>query len=164
MRSVVILGGGKIGSLIATFLRECGDYDVMLGDLDKDIVVRLTEEIPPTRFKAIQVDVQDKVALTRFLETAHPDAIISSLPFYCNPLVGELARSLDAHYFDLTEDVEVTKQIWKVSQGAEHAFVPQCGLAPGFISIVAHDLMTHFESVDIVKMRVGRYPSIRVMC
>src|SRR5262249_47710761 len=39
-----------------------------------------------------------------------------------------------------------------------HAFVPQCGLAPGFISIVTHDLMTHFEIVETVKMRVGALP------
>lgn len=45
-----------------------------------------------------------------------------------------------------------------MSQGATSAFVPQCGLAPGFISIVTHDLMTHFDSVDIVKMRVGALP------
>ena len=62
------------------------------------------------------------------------------------------------HYFDLTEDVEVTKHIKDLSKGASQAFVPQCGLAPGFISIVAHDLMTHFDSVEIVKMRVGALP------
>jgi saccharopine dehydrogenase-like NADP-dependent oxidoreductase len=62
------------------------------------------------------------------------------------------------HYFDLTEDVEVTNQIKILSAGAAHAFMPQCGLAPGFISIVAHDLMTHFETLDTVKMRVGALP------
>jgi saccharopine dehydrogenase-like NADP-dependent oxidoreductase len=36
--------------------------------------------------------------------------------------------------------------------------MPQCGLAPGFISIVAHELMTHFETLDTVKMRVGALP------
>jgi saccharopine dehydrogenase-like NADP-dependent oxidoreductase len=36
--------------------------------------------------------------------------------------------------------------------------VPQCGLAPGFISIVANDLMGHFEAVETVKMRVGALP------
>jgi saccharopine dehydrogenase-like NADP-dependent oxidoreductase len=36
--------------------------------------------------------------------------------------------------------------------------MPQCGLAPGFISIVTHNLMTHFETLDTVKMRVGALP------
>jgi len=158
MRQVVILGGGKIGSLMATLLVESGDYAVSLGDVDPDVVARLRLEIMHDHFQISSVDVQDKIALRSFLEKTKPEAIISSLPYYCNPLVGELAREIGAHYFDLTEDVDVTRKIQAVSQGATSAFVPQCGLAPGFISIVAHDLMTHFDSVEIVKMRVGALP------
>jgi len=158
MRQVVILGGGKIGSLIATLLAESGDYAVSLGDVDSDVVARLKQEIDQNHCQISSVDVQNKTALHSFLEQTKPEAILSSLPYYCNPLVGELALDFGAHYFDLTEDVEVTKKIRAVSQGSASAFVPQCGLAPGFISIVAHDLMTHFDSVEIVKMRVGALP------
>ena len=158
MKNVVVLGGGKIGSLIATLLVESGDYEISLGDVDPDVVVRLKKEIHFSHFNACSIDVQNKAALQAFLEQTQPEAILSSLPYYCNPLVGELARAHGAHYFDLTEDVEVTRKIREVSQGSSSAFVPQCGLAPGFISIAAHDLMTHFDSVDIVKMRVGALP------
>ena len=40
--------------------------------------------------------------------------------------------------------------------------MPQCGLAPGFVSIVAHDLTKAFDELEVVRMRVGalpRYPS-----
>ncbi len=158
MRQVVILGGGKIGSLIATLLVESGDYRVSLGDVDSDVVAQLKCEINNEGFQSSCVNVQDKSTLRTFLEQSQPEAILSSLPYYCNPLVGEFARELGAHYFDLTEDVEVTKKIRTLSRDSSSAFVPQCGLAPGFISIVAHDLMTHFDSVDIVKMRVGALP------
>lgn len=158
MRKVVILGGGKIGSLVATLLVESGDYAVSLGDVDFDVVARLQKEIDHDHFQISLVDVQDKTALHSFLVQTKPEAILSSLPYYCNPLVGELAREIGAHYFDLTEDIEVTKTIQSVSQGAASAFVPQCGLAPGFISIMAHELMTRFDSVEIVKMRVGALP------
>jgi saccharopine dehydrogenase-like NADP-dependent oxidoreductase len=86
------------------------------------------------------------------------NAIISALPYYCNTLVSELARKFDLHYFDLTEDVEVARAIKRISRDAPTAFVPQCGLAPGFISIVANELMTHFEDLDNVKLRVGALP------
>ena len=158
MRRVVILGGGKIGSLIATLLMESGDYVVFVGDVDSQVVARLQKEMDCTPSQILSVDVQDKKALGSFLEQTKPGAILSSLPYYCNPLVSELALELGAHYFDLTEDIEVTKIVRSLSQGATSAFVPQCGLAPGFISIVAHDLMTHFDSVEIVKMRVGALP------
>ena len=158
MHQLVILGSGKIGSLVATLLVESGDYAVFAGDVDSQVVARLQKEIHHKQFQISAVDVQDKTALRSFLAKTKPEAVLSSLPYYCNPLVSELARESGIHYFDLTEDIEVTKNVRAVSQGATSAFVPQCGLAPGFISIVAHDLITHFDSVEIVKMRVGALP------
>ncbi len=158
MGKICILGGGKIGSLIATLLVECGDFEICLGDVDPEVVARLKKDIGPNHFQASLVDVQDSKALGRFIESVEPDGIISSLPYYCNLVLGEMARSCGAHYFDLTEDVTVTKGIREISEGAPRAFVPQCGLAPGFISIVAHELMTRFDTVDMVKMRVGALP------
>jgi saccharopine dehydrogenase-like NADP-dependent oxidoreductase len=158
MGKICILGGGKIGSLIATLLVECGDFDVCLGDKDPQVVARLKTEIGHERCQVSVVDVQDVKVLGEFMESVKPEGIISSLPYYGNAAVGEQARKCGAHYFDLTEDVEVTRSIREMSQGASSAFVPQCGLAPGFISIVAHELMTHFDTVDSVKMRVGALP------
>src|SRR6185312_11873325 len=83
---------------------------------------------------------------------------ISSLPFYCNVTVAEAARAAGVHYFDLTEDVEVTRAVRAIATGATKAFVPQCGLAPGFISIAAAELITHFQELRAVKLRVGALP------
>ena len=62
------------------------------------------------------------------------------------------------HYFDLTEDVDVTRAVRRVAHGAAQAFVPQCGLAPGFISIAANELIQHFDEWRTVKLRVGALP------
>ena len=158
MRKILVLGGGKIGSLIATLFIETGEYEVHLGDVDKETTQRLSSEIVNPNFHAHVVDVMVEKVLDVFLAEINVEGIISSLPYFCNQVVGKVARSQGVHYFDLTEDVEVTERIKSVSQGAKNAFVPQCGLAPGFISIVAHDLMTHFDAVEIVKMRVGALP------
>ena len=74
-----------------------------------------------------------------------------------NPSI-EAARKAGTHYFDLTEDVEVTRAVRAIATGANHAFVPQCGLAPGFISIAAAELITHFDELRSVKLRVGALP------
>ena len=65
---------------------------------------------------------------------------------------------MGVHYLDLTEDVASTRRIKEVAWGARTAFVPQCGLAPGFVSIVANDLVNRFDTVDTVRMRVGALP------
>jgi len=72
--------------------------------------------------------------------------------------VAEAARNAGTHYFDLTEDVAVTRAVRRLAEGAETAFVPQCGLAPGFISIAANALIGHFDELRSVKLRVGALP------
>ena len=158
MPRVLVLGAGKIGSLVACLLSQQGSYDIHLGDVSLDAPKHLVEDLGLPRVTPAVLDVRDPETVETYL-TAHPvDAIISSLPYFCNPTVAALALKLGCHYFDLTEDVEVTEHIRAMSDGAAHAFMPQCGLAPGFISIVTHDLMTHFETLNHVKMRVGALP------
>jgi saccharopine dehydrogenase-like NADP-dependent oxidoreductase len=62
------------------------------------------------------------------------------------------------HYLDLTEDVATTRMVKDLAEGASTAFIPQCGLAPGFISIVAHDIARGFDRLDTVRLRVGALP------
>ena len=75
-------------------------------------------------------------------------------------IIAPAAKRAGAHYFDLTEDVESTRIVRELAEGAESAFVPQCGLAPGFISIVAHNLTQHFDTLKDVHMRVGALPEM----
>jgi saccharopine dehydrogenase-like NADP-dependent oxidoreductase len=158
MHRVLVLGAGKIGSLVACLLAQRGTYEVHLGDITLNTPKRLVEDLRLEGVTPCILDVRHPDAVSAYLSAYPVDAILSSLPYFCNPTVAGLALTHGLHYFDLTEDVEVTNQIKILSAGASHAFMPQCGLAPGFISIAAHDLMTHFETLDTVKMRVGALP------
>lgn len=158
MNRVLVLGSGKIGSLIACLLNQCGRYEVHLGNLSLDAPTHLVNNLKLERVTPCLLDVRHPDAVSAYLSAHQFDAILSCLPYFCNPTVAGLALTHQLHYFDLTEDVEVTNQIKVLSAGATHAFMPQCGLAPGFISIVAHELMTHFDMLDTVKMRVGALP------
>lgn len=158
MHRVLVLGAGKIGSLVACLLSQEGGYEIHLGDVHLDAPLRLVDELDLQHVTPALLDVRHPDAVSTFLSANPVDAIVSSLPYFCNPAVAGLALTHGTHYFDLTEDIEVTSQIRILSASAKQAFMPQCGLAPGFISIVAHDLMTHFETLDTVKMRVGALP------
>jgi saccharopine dehydrogenase-like NADP-dependent oxidoreductase len=86
--------------------------------------------------------------------------VLSALSFHHNPLVAEAALDTGRSYFDLTEDVETTRRIRSLADRARpgQIFVPQCGLAPGFVSVAAYDLGRRFERLDAVHMRVGALP------
>ena len=158
MHRVLILGAGKIGSLISGLLAESGSYAVHLGDVNADAAKAVVAAHGLGNLYAHKLDATDKAALAQHLKTHPVDAVISSLPYYCNVAVAEAARAAGIHYFDLTEDVEVTRAVRGIAQDAQQAFVPQCGLAPGFISIAANELIGHFDELRTIKLRVGALP------
>ncbi len=158
MKNILVLGAGKIGSLISCLLAHSGDYRVYLGDIDGTVLGRIRDALHHPNLHFVELDATDAQSLRKQTAGNAICAVISALPFYCNTKIALLARECGFNYFDLTEDVEVTRSIRKISAGAQSAFVPQCGLAPGVVSIVANELMTHFEELDTVKLRVGALP------
>jgi saccharopine dehydrogenase-like NADP-dependent oxidoreductase len=158
MHRVLILGAGKIGALISGLLASSGSYQVQLGDIDGTIAEAVVRAHGAPGLSAHALNAKQSGALAQHMANHPVDAVISSLPFYCNVTVAEAARSAGVHYFDLTEDVEVTRAVRAIATGSAKAFVPQCGLAPGFISIAAAELIKHFEQLRAVKLRVGALP------
>jgi len=158
MQKIIVVGAGKIGTLIAVLLANSNDYDVYLADMNIETpaLKQLTAKTP--QIHLVKLNAQDEKEMAAYLKQNSFKAIVSSLPYYCNGLIAKLAKEFNLNYFDLTEDTSVAATVTELSKGASQAFVPQCGLAPGFISIVANDLMKHFPEIDTVKMRVGALP------
>jgi len=84
--------------------------------------------------------------------------VLFAAPYYLTTKIAEAAKLASCHYLDLTEDVASTNFVKQLAQDADSAFIPQCGLAPGFISIVAYDLAKHFDTLDTIRMGVGALP------
>lgn len=158
MQDILVLGAGKIGALISGLLADSGDYRVQLADSKPAAAAEVVAAHSLDDIVAFEFDASDQNLLTQHVLKHKPVVIISGLPYFCNAMVAEVARKQGLHYFDLTEDVAVTQAVRKLASGAKQVFAPQCGLAPGFISIVANELIQHFDSVRSVKMRVGALP------
>lgn len=152
MVKLILLGGGKIGSAIAAMLGDTGDYQLTVADRDAEGLKRL----PVKNVKTMVLDVADPAAVRAAIK-GH-DMVVSAMPYHLTPLIAAAAKDCRAHYFDLTEDVESTRVVKGLAKGADTAFVPQCGLAPGFISIAAYDMTKKFDSLRDVNMRVGALP------
>ena len=150
---IALLGAGHIGQTIARLLHTSGDYQVSVLDKNPQYLKVLANEGITT----VRVDSEDTAALGAALRGK--DAVVNALPYHLAITAAQLALEHGCHYFDLTEDVAATKAIKDMAQEAKTAFMPQCGLAPGFIGIVAHHLAKGFDSVQDVQMRVGALPA-----
>jgi saccharopine dehydrogenase-like NADP-dependent oxidoreductase len=148
----MLLGSGKIGHAIATMLGSTGDYELTAADRD----VESLERLPQKNLRTQVLDVTEPSALRAAMQGQ--EVVVSAMPYHVTPLIAAAAKEAGAHYFDLTEDVESTRTVKSLAKDARTAFVPQCGLAPGFISIVAHDVTKRFQSLRDVNMRVGALP------
>jgi saccharopine dehydrogenase-like NADP-dependent oxidoreductase len=153
MKNIVIVGAGKIGSMIAELLVRSGDYAVTVIDRSQQQLDRLETALAVTKIAA---DITHGDTLQKIL--AGKFAVLSAAPYQATRLIAEAAKAAGAHYLDLTEDVASTRAVKQLAAGAHTAFIPQCGLAPGFITIVASDLASQFDKLQDVRMRVGALP------
>jgi saccharopine dehydrogenase-like NADP-dependent oxidoreductase len=96
----------------------------------------------------------------RALAQGRRAAVLSACSFDVNPFIARAALEAGVSYFDLTEDVETTRCVRELAgQAAEgQIFMPQCGLAPGFIGILAASMIHQFDRLDALRMRVGALP------
>jgi saccharopine dehydrogenase-like NADP-dependent oxidoreductase len=152
MKSILVIGAGKIGSTIADMLHVSGDYNVTVADRSAAALDGIGRQGIATR----ELDIGDAVALQAAMKGHF--AVLSAAPYHLTAHVAQAARLADVHYFDLTEDVATTRMVRELAEGASTAFIPQCGLAPGFISVVAHDIARRFDTLDAVRLRVGALP------
>jgi len=164
MKDILVIGGGKIGSVVAALLvdtPEADGYRVTVADRSVAALAQITRVEHTPRLNTLVLDVADPAQLRDALQGRY--AVLSAAPYHLTLQVAEAARDAGVHYLDLTEDVASTRAIRALAEGASRgtraAFIPQCGLAPGFISIVAADLARSFDSLDSVRMRVGALPA-----
>ncbi len=165
---VFIAGSGGIGRALALLLRNEPSMaaEVILGDLTLDAAhsacefanAEVATDAPAARGLAMPIE-GTSVELDRILTSA--DAILDCLPGSQAPRMAALALEHGCHYLNLTEYVAETKQVLEMSKGASTCFGLQCGLAPGYINILGHELFQRatknwgVDKVDRLEMRVG---------
>jgi hypothetical protein len=147
MTHVLLLGAGTIGRMIATLLIQSGDYVVKIGDSDPESLKRLHAKFG---VETIVLDASNEEQLRSALKGMK--AVISALTFSLNPTVARAALAEGVSYFDLTEDVATTSAVRELAASAKpgQIFMPQCGLAPGFVGIAANHLAKKFEKMAFV--------------
>ena len=152
MHRILLLGAGKIGRAIAKMLGHSGSFSLVVGDVDERALAHLAQ-VPNVTVRTL--DVSNHEQLVSAMNGCH--SVLSALSFAANPAVARAALQAGISYFDLTEDVATTRAVADVARQAKpgQIFMPQCGLAPGFISIAGHHVAKGFDTLDEVKLRVG---------
>jgi len=89
------------------------------------------------------------------------DAVMSAIPYYFNLDLAKIAVEVGTNFCDLggnTEIVLAQKQLDAKAREQKCTIIPECGLAPGMVNILAQYGISQLDTVDSVKIFVGGLP------
>lgn len=158
---MLVLGAGLQGSACA--------YDLLQNDAITEVRLadRTVEHLPKflqpyvdgERLKLITLDVKDAPAVKAAMSGVQ--AVMCALPYYFNLPMNEAAIAAGAHFCDLGGNTEIVQQQKQLDASAKRAgvtVIPDCGLAPGMVNILAQLGIDRLDQTEAVRIFVGGLP------
>lgn len=156
----LVLGGGAQGSAAAfDLLRADGVTEVVFGDLEIDRIPDFLQPYAGEKLTVRRVDAADEQTVREALDGV--DGVVCGLPYFFNLPMTRLALEAGAHFCDLggnTEIVEQQRQLHEQASSKGLSVIPDCGLAPGMVNILAQAGIDHLDEAESVKIWVGGLP------
>jgi lysine 6-dehydrogenase len=157
---MLVLGAGLQGSACAYDLLQQKTVErVTVADLKPDRALALLKPHVGPRLALVKVDVQEGAAV-RDVMRGH-DAALCALPYYHNLEVTRAALEVGIHCADLGGNTEIVFQQKKLDADArakQVSVIPDCGLAPGMVNILAAEGIRRVGDAETVKIFVGGLP------
>ena len=156
---MLVLGAGQQGSACAYDLLRHTEHEVVIADQRVDALPEFLKPFLGSRLSAMRLDANDRGAVRDVMEGAA--AVMNAFPYHFN--LGMLVAAIDsgAHYADLGGNTEIVLQ-----QKGQHdrarergvSAVPDSGLAPGMVNILAQHGIGQMDTVRAVRIKVGGLP------
>ncbi|MEO5800270.1 MAG: saccharopine dehydrogenase NADP-binding domain-containing protein, partial [Gemmatimonadales bacterium] len=157
---MLVLGAGLQGCACAfDLLRDPEVTQVTIADLQPERMARFLSRLEDPRLHPLTLDVTDHPAVLSAMQ-GH-DAVMSAIPYYFNGPMAALAVQSGCHFADLGGNTEIVMEQKKLEAEA-HAkglsVMPDCGLAPGMVNILAAEGIRRLDKADRVRIYVGGLP------
>jgi lysine 6-dehydrogenase len=157
---MLVLGAGLQGSACAFDLLGLPEVErVTLADLNSARIPAFLKKRAGKRLAVARVDVKQAARL-RALMRGH-DAVMNASPYFFNYAVSKAAVAAGLHCSDLGGNTEIVQQQKTLDAAARKkrvSIIPDCGLAPGMVNIIAAEGIRRVGDADTVKIFVGGLP------
>jgi len=157
---MLVLGAGLQGSACAyDLLRQPGVERVTIADLRPERIPAFLKPSVGKRLTLLTLDVQDGAAL-RTAMTGN-SGVLNAAPYYFNLEVAHAAIDASVHCADLGGNTEIVFQQRKLDAEARQrsvSVIPDCGLAPGMVNVLAAEGIRRVGDAEAVKIYVGGLP------
>jgi lysine 6-dehydrogenase len=157
---ILVLGSGRMGLGAAFDLAHNSEAEeVTIADLDRERARAVAEVIKSEKLRPAQIDVTNERAVTELMR-GH-DAVISCVVYRHNLRLARAALEAGVNFCDLGGNNTVVAEELALDEAARQAginIIPDCGLAPGMVSVLVAHGAREFEELDAAHIRVGGLP------
>jgi lysine 6-dehydrogenase len=157
---MLVLGAGLQGSACAYDLLQNPEVEqVRLADLHTGHLADFLAPHSGDRLIFTPLDVRDKEAVLALMRES--DAAMSAIPYYFNFELATLAVEVGVHFCDLGGNTEIVfkqKKLEAQAKAKNVTIIPDCGLAPGMVNILAQYGIDRLDEVKAVRIFVGGLP------
>jgi lysine 6-dehydrogenase len=157
---MLVLGAGLQGSACAYDLLQNPEVSqVRLADLRFDHLPEFLKPHSGPRLIPTVLDVRDREAVLAVMRES--DAVMSAIPYYLNLSLAECAVEAGVHFCDLGGNTEIVFQQKALADRAKAkgvTVIPDCGVAPGMVNILAEHGIRQLDTVESVRIYVGGLP------
>src|SRR4249920_605311 len=158
--NILVLGAGLQGCAAAYDLLQVPSVTrVTLADLNPGRLPKFLQKDWGGRLKPLTLDVKDPKAVAEAM--AGQQAVLSALPYYFNGPMATAAVEAGAYFCDLGGNTEIVLQQKKLDKAAKAkglSIIPDCGLAPGMVNILAAEGIRRLDRAQSVRIYVGGLP------
>ena len=158
---ILVIGAGRMGhGAVYDLVNNSPDVEqVTAADSDLAKAQRVSALVNASRVAARQIDAADYESIVKLM--ASHDAVISCVNYWYNVSLSKAAIETQANFCDLGGNNYVVDEQLALDAEAKAAginIIPDCGLAPGMVSILAMHGAREFNAVEEIHIRVGGLP------
>lgn len=157
---IAVIGAGLMGrAAVYDLSRAAGVSKVGVYDIDKKLAAQVAKKFGTRITKGGRLDAGKAGVAAKILKEY--DAAISCVTYKYNYGLSKAAIKAGCHFVDLGGNNDMVKKQFSLDKEARKkgvVIIPDCGLAPGMVSVLAADAVKKFDKVNSIKIRVGGLP------
>src|SRR5687767_235207 len=158
---ILVLGAGRMGYGAAFDLvyNSPGVEAVTIADFHQDKAEEAASKAGTSRISAVRVDAGNHAEVVELFR-GH-DSVISCVNYWYNESLSKAAIESGTNFCDLGGNNYVVDEQLAMDAEAKNAgisIIPDCGLAPGMVSVLAMHGAKRFDETQEIHIRVGGLP------
>ncbi|HDL85209.1 MAG TPA: saccharopine dehydrogenase [Candidatus Acetothermia bacterium] len=157
---IILIGAGMMGQAIAYNLSTRDEVEqIVVADRALARAEAIAERLRDTRIVPQRLDASAPRAVREAMDGCN--VAISAVPYFLNLSLAQAAVESGVSFCDLGGNNRIVAGELALDARAKKAgvtIIPDCGLAPGLVNILAAAAVEDFNNVESVSIRVGGLP------